>query len=59
VEEEVKSIIRKAACSSGFILSSANMFTADMPVENILSVYCAVKKHSAYSIKKPVLKPVL
>jgi len=51
VEKEVKRIISSAARGGGLILSSANMYTADVPVENVLAVYRAVKEFGYYPIE--------
>ena len=49
VEKEVKRIIKAAASGGGLIISSANMYTADIPVENVSAVYRTVKKYGVFS----------
>ncbi|MGQ9623697.1 MAG: uroporphyrinogen decarboxylase family protein, partial [Candidatus Caldatribacteriaceae bacterium] len=50
VEREVKRIIKQAAQGGGLIVSSANMFTADVPTENLFAVYRSVRKYGKYPI---------
>ncbi|QPM68812.1 uroporphyrinogen decarboxylase family protein [Atribacter laminatus] len=45
VENEVKRVLDAASSEGGLILSSANMFTADVPVKNVFTVYETVKNY--------------
>ena len=45
VEKEVKRVLDAASLNGGLILSSANMFTADVPVKNVYTVYETVKNY--------------
>jgi len=47
VENEVKRVLDSAATGGGLILSSANMYTTDVPVENVYTVYKTVKNYRA------------
>lgn len=54
VEKEIKKIIKEAAYGGGLIICSADILQAGFPIENILSIYQAVKKYGTYPIKKAV-----
>lgn len=46
--------VEKAAYGGGLIICSADILQAGFPVENVLSIYRAVKKYGTYPIKKAV-----
>ncbi|MEM2001988.1 MAG: uroporphyrinogen decarboxylase family protein [Candidatus Methanomethylicaceae archaeon] len=49
VEREVRRVIQQAAYGGGLILASANMLTADVPVENVFAIREAVQKWGYYN----------
>lgn len=51
VKKEVRRVILQAASGGGLIVASANMLTADVPVENVFAIYEAVQEYGIYPIR--------
>jgi uroporphyrinogen decarboxylase len=50
VRREVRRVIQQAARGGGLIIASANMLTADVPVENVFAIYEAVREFGVYPL---------
>ncbi len=52
VREAVRSLIRTAAPGGGFILSTCNVLTRDIPVENAIAMYDEAERFGVYPINQ-------